>query len=104
DLLTEKNQYGFRAIDVGPLTTGVRLISSKTGDAYRRLVYPKGAFVLHMLRMMMWDSKTQDQRFKEMMRDFVQTYANKVATTEDFKAAVEKHMTKEMDLDHNGKM
>jgi len=35
---------------------------------------------------------------------FVKTYAGKAATTEEFKAAVEKHMTQEMDLEGNHKM
>jgi len=57
-----------------------------------------------MLRMMMRDNKTGDQHFKEMMQDFVKTYAGKDASTEDFKAMVEKHMTREMDLEGNQKM
>ena len=42
--------------------------------------------------------RSGDQRFKETMQDFVKIYAGKAATTEDFKAAVEKPMTVEMDL------
>ena len=38
------------------------------------------------------------------MQDFVNTYRGKAATTEDFKAMVEKHMTPEMDLEGNHKM
>jgi len=57
-----------------------------------------------MIRMMMHDNRTGDQRFKEMMQDFVNTYRGKAATTEDFKAMVEKHMTQEMDLDGNHRM
>jgi hypothetical protein len=38
------------------------------------------------------------------MRDFVKTYTNKSASTEDFKAIVEKHMTPEMDMEGNHKM
>jgi aminopeptidase N len=38
------------------------------------------------------------------MQDFVKTYTNKAATTEDFKAVVEKHMTRDMDLEGNHKM
>src|ERR1035438_4851680 len=34
-----------------------------------------------------------------MMKDFTATYDNKAASTEDFKAVAEKHMTKEMELD-----
>jgi len=57
-----------------------------------------------MLRMMMHDNRTGDQHFKETMQDFVKTYSGKAATTEDFKAMIEKHMTPEMDLDGNHKM
>jgi aminopeptidase N len=57
-----------------------------------------------MIRMMMWDRQTGDQNFKALMQDFVKTYAGKAATTEDFKAMVEKHMTPEMDLDGNHRM
>jgi hypothetical protein len=99
ELLTEKNKEGFRAIDVGPLTMGYRLNNSKAGfNIARDLIYPKGAYILHMVRMMMWDHKTGDQNFKTTMQDFVTTYTGKAATTEDFKAIVEKHMTHEMDL------
>ena len=104
ELITEKNKEGFRPIDVGPLTEGRRLSNTKSGSIYSRLIYPKGAFVLHMLRMMMWDPKTKDQHFQEMMKDFVQTYQNKPASTEDFKAMVEKHMLPSMNLEGNGKM
>jgi len=105
DLLTEKNKEGARAIDVGPVTMGYRLGSNKTGwDIPRRLIYPKGAFILHMLRMMMADRQTGDQKFNAMMRDFATTYANHTATTEDFKAMVEKHMLPSMNLTQNGKM
>jgi hypothetical protein len=38
------------------------------------------------------------------MHDFVTTYAGRSATTEDFKAVVEKHMTAGMDLQGNHKM
>jgi aminopeptidase N len=57
-----------------------------------------------MLRWMMWDNNTGDQRFKTMMQDFVNTYRNQPATTEDFKATVEKHMLPGMNLDGNRKM
>jgi hypothetical protein len=105
EILLEKDAQGFRAIDVGPLTMGYRANNSRTGfGVTRRLIYPKGAYVLHMLRMMMRDNRNGETVFKETMRDFVNTYRGKAATTEDFKAAVEKHMTQEMDLDGNHKM
>ena len=104
-LITEKNAYGFRPIDVGPVTMGFRLSTQKTGfDIYQNLVYPKGAYILHMIRMMMWTPKEGDERFKATMHDLVDSYRLKPATTEDFKAIVEKHMSPQMDLDGNQKM
>jgi aminopeptidase N len=103
--LTEKNEFGFRPNDVGPVTMGVRLSSPKAGwNIYGDLVYPKGAYILHMIRMMMWNSKEGDDRFKATMHDLVNTYRLQAVTTEDFKAIVEKHMSPQMDLDGNGKM
>jgi Peptidase family M1 domain len=103
--LTDRNSDGFRPIDVGPVTMGFRLSTQKTGwSIYSNLVYPKGAYILHMIRMMMYSSRTGDDDFRAMMHDFVDTYRLKVATTEDFKAMVEKHMTPGMDLDRNHKM
>ncbi|MFZ0291288.1 MAG: M1 family aminopeptidase [Candidatus Sulfotelmatobacter sp.] len=105
ELLLERNAQGFRAIDAGPLTMGYRMSNSRTGfELTRRLIYPKGAYILHMIRMMMWSRQTGDQRFKETMHDFVSTYGGRSATTEDFKAMIEKHMTREMDLEGNQKM
>lgn len=105
ELLLERNAQGFRAIDVGPLTMGYRASNSRTGGGItRRLIYPKGAYVLHMIRMMMHDRQTGDKQFKEMMQDFVNTYRGKAATTEEFKALVEKHMTPDMDAEGNRKM
>ncbi len=103
-LMTERNAQGYRAIDTGLLTLGYRNSSSKAGNITRRLIYPKGGYVLHMLRMMMWSNKTGEAAFKAMMHDFVITYANRPATTEDFKAMVEKYMTPQMDVDKNHKM
>jgi len=105
ELLLERNAEGFRAIDVGPVTLGYRANSSRTGfSVTRRLIYPKGAYILHMIRMMMWSSKTGDENFRTLMQDFVKTYSGKAATTEDFKAMVERHMTAEMDLEGNRRM
>ena len=60
-----------------------------------------------MIRMMLYDPRSQkdfDARFKTMMQDFTSTFHNQPASTEDFKAILEKHMTSNMDLDGNGKM
>ena len=99
---------GRKPYTIGPITAGYRLNTGKTGGAARFLIYPKGAYALHMLRMLMYDSRDKtgdpDARFKAMMQDFVKTYFNQDASTEDFKRIVEKHMTPEMDLDGNRRM
>src|SRR5215212_4288065 len=90
---------------VGPVTQGYRLNNGKTGGVARFLIYPKGAYILHMLRMMMYaQNKGGDLRFQTMMKDFVKTHFNQDVSTEDFKEVVEKHMTPEMNVDNTGKM
>ncbi len=89
---------------MGSLSLGYRLNTGRTGDVTNTVFYAKGAFVAHMLRMLMWDPRTRDRRFSAMLKDFVKTYYNRNASTEDFKRMVEKHITREMDLDGNGKM
>lgn len=89
---------------LGPITQGYRLNTAKTGSVAQNLIYPKGAYVLQMIRMMMRDRKSGDVRFIKMMRDFIASNFNKDISTEDFKKIVEKHITPEMNIDNNGKM
>lgn len=89
---------------VGPVTQGRRLSSGKTRAAYQFLVYPKGAYILHMLRQMMKDKRQGDARFIAMMQDFIKSHYNQDVSTEDLKRIVEKHMTREMDLTGNQRM
>jgi hypothetical protein len=102
--IVEKNQWGNRPNDAGPIWMGLRLNTYKTQGAYNRLVYPKGGYILHMLRAMMYDRETGDKRFIAMMHDFVKTHFNQNASTESFKRVVEKHMTPLMDIDGNKRM
>lgn len=96
--------HDIKPYTIGPVTHGYRLSSGKTRAAYQFLVYPKGAYILHMLRMMYFSPRDGDKNFQEMMRDFVQTNYNRDVSTEDFKRAVEKHMTRDMDLEGNQRM
>ncbi len=102
--ILEKDTFGRRPTDVGPIWAGLRLITEKSPGAYQRLVYPKGGYVLHMLRWMMYDRQTGDQKFIAMMHEFVKTHFNDNASTESFKAIVDKHMLPTMDLDGNKDM
>jgi hypothetical protein len=81
----------------GPIWLGYRLSSSKSPLDYYILVYEKGAYILHMLRMMMMDYKNNSsENFFVMIRDFIKTYSWKNATTEGFRSIVEKHMRADM--------
>ena len=102
----EKNKFDVAPNDAGPLWMGLRLVSPRTGDAYQNVVYPKGAYVLQMLRSMMrsTDDHDPDKAFIAMMHDFVESHREKAASTESFKAIAEKHMTKLMDLGGNGRL
>ncbi|MFN0122430.1 MAG: carboxypeptidase regulatory-like domain-containing protein, partial [Blastocatellia bacterium] len=102
--IMEKNQFGLRPNDAGPLWMGLRLNTYKAPRAYSQIVYPKGGYVLHMLRWMMYDSKKGDEAFIKMMREFVQLHYQQNASTESFKFVLEKHMTPGMDLDGNKRM
>jgi len=103
-MIIEKNQFGRSANEAGPLWMGLRLNTYRTGSAYRKLVYPKGGYILHMLRSLMWSNKTGDDDFIAMMHDFVTANTGKNASTEDFMAAVNRHVKKEMDLEGNGRV
>ena len=107
ELLHNKDLHGHVIESLGPIWMGRRIRSSATGPgSYQDLVYSKGAYVLHMLQLQLVDSRNPDPEhlFKDMMQDYCKTFDNQAASTEDFKAIVEKHMTRGMDLDGNHKM
>jgi hypothetical protein len=67
-----------------PISLGYR-----TGDFVVQ-IYQKGAWVIHMLRMMLLDLKTmKEDEFNLVLRTFYTRYRNKTATTEDFQRVVE---------------
>jgi hypothetical protein len=103
--LLEKNAQGVRPVDVGPVVMGSRVNTSRSGgDVYQLLIYPKGAYILHMLEMLFWSSKYGEAPFKAAMHDFAKSYRNKAATTEDFKAVMERDMPSWIDVDKNHKL
>ena len=102
--ILEKNKFGIAPNDAGPLWLGLRLMSPRTEDAYQNITYPKGAYILAMLRSMMYSSEDHDKAFIDMMHDFVASHQDGSASTESFKAIAEKHITKAMDLQRNGRL
>ena len=105
--IIEKPIKAFVANDeAGPIIQGWRLATWRNWGAYQTMIYTKGAYVLHMLRMLMrdWKSPRPDEKFIETMKDFASTYAGKNPSTRDFQAVVEGHMTPAMNAAGDGKM
>jgi aminopeptidase N len=104
--ILEKNNFGVSPNDAGPLWLGLRLLSPRSAQAYQGDTYSKGAYVLLMLRSLMYDDRApgdnREQPFIDMMHDFMETHHDSPASTESFIAIAEKHMTKQMDLQRNG--
>ena len=94
--LLSKNKSGYRPVDAGPIWLNDQLDEHEE-SRNSSLIYDKGAYVLEMLRAIMFDMKTSDKRFMDMMQDFAKTYSGQNASTEDFLRIVEKHAGEPMD-------
>ncbi|HEY6140516.1 MAG TPA: M1 family aminopeptidase [Thermoanaerobaculia bacterium] len=93
--------------EAGPITQGWRLATWRNRAAYQAIVYNKGAYILHMLRMMMQDPRDRqnpDAAFVALMSDFVKDFAGRNATTADFQNAVQRHMTGSLNATGDGKI
>jgi aminopeptidase N len=78
--------------EVGPVGLGYRTATASDGSEYGLVVYEKGAWTLHMLRILMLDLRTmQEDRFEATMRDYFQTYRGRSASTDDFRQIAEQH-------------
>jgi hypothetical protein len=94
-----RNSIFLRKEVPGPISLGHRVQSSRDHDVddYGTIVYKKGAWVLHMLRIMMLDLKTMDEdRFTKTMQEFYQSHEGRRASTADFRRVVERHMGLDM--------
>src|SRR5262249_26850293 len=88
----------------GPLWLGRRLENHRNQASYGALIYPKGAYILHMLRMMMQGADGGDERFLEMLREVTARFRHQRVSTADFDTMVQAAMTPEMDLARDGRM
>ena len=107
DALTAKEPGTGKPVDsAGPLDFGYRLNSSNTPNAYRIITYEKGAWVIHMLRMMLREprAKNPDARFEELLKDMLARYREKTFSARDFQSEVERLMTPSMDLENSRSM
>jgi Peptidase family M1 domain len=88
-------------VDVGALTLGSRLDSSKSPEAYEQIIYNKGPWIFHMLREMLRQSgaKNPDARFAALLQTITSKYAGRAFSTDDLRREVEAVMTPAMDLE-----
>ncbi|HER00004.1 MAG TPA: hypothetical protein ENO22_11755 [candidate division Zixibacteria bacterium] len=100
DIITQKGSLytgsWSEGSEAGPIWLGGRLASTESQD-YSTLVYTKGAYVLHMLRMMLHDyDNHSDDNFVRMMQRFVKAYSGKKASTRDFQDLTERYFGMDM--------
>jgi hypothetical protein len=76
---------------LGPISVGFRASTVNVPDGYIIQIYDKGAYVLHMLRVLLRNATGDENLFRTILKDFLHTYKGKEASTEDFKHIIEKH-------------
>jgi len=59
--LIQKNKDGMSAEDVGPVTLGTRLLSSRFPEGYEAISYGRGTWLFHMLRTMLKDAEVEKE-------------------------------------------
>jgi Peptidase family M1 domain len=102
--LLKKSDSGREVGSVGPVTLGVRLASSQSPDAYEPIIYGRGTWLIHMLRMMLrdaagkkgTDTKTGDERFVQSLLNFRNHFEGKAASTQDLLASFEQDLPPEL--------
>jgi len=94
------------ASDIGALNLGSRLSSSKSPEGFEQVIYPKGSWVIHMLREMLRQpgGKNPDARFVTLLHTLAAKYAYRALSTGDLQHEVEAIMTPNMDLEESHSM
>ncbi len=100
-LITKAPEEDMAPADIGPLTMGSRLASSKSPDGYEVIVYSKGAWVIHMLHEMLRqpNSPNPEARFIALLHTLISKYERAPLSTAQFQHEVEAAMTPKMDLE-----
>lgn len=96
--------------DIGSLSLGNRLNSSKASDGFEVLIYCKGAWVIHMIREMLrqpaapGQPKNLDAKFQAFLQNLYKKYQYRGLSTADLEKELNAVMTPAMDLDGNHSM
>jgi aminopeptidase N len=80
--------------DAGPVTLGRRLTSSRFPDAYERVLYGRGTWLIHMLRTMLHEAGggNSDAVFFSALKGLLANAANHKISTLDLQRAFEQVM------------
>ena len=91
--LVEKNKAGMAPMDAGPVTLGVRLVSSRFPEGYEAITYGRATWLFHMLRTMLKDAAAQqsghqaqsgaDEPFVRALRRVRQRYEGRSISTRE---------------------
>jgi Peptidase family M1 domain len=91
--LLEKNKDGVAPMDAGPVTLGVRLVSSRFPEGYEAISYGRATWLFHMLRTMLKDAAAQqsgrpalsgaDEPFVRVLRRVRQRYEGRSISTRE---------------------
>jgi Peptidase family M1 domain len=92
--LIAKNKDGISPMEAGPVTLGMRLLSSRFPEGYEAILYGRGTWLFHMLRSMMRDAAAQevgrkpqaastDEPFVRALRKVRQRYEGKAISTKE---------------------
>ncbi|MGH7533367.1 MAG: M1 family aminopeptidase, partial [Gemmatimonadales bacterium] len=93
DYLDRYRDHIVSVADAGPVAIGYRTSTDKHPTGYQTLIYEKGAWMAHMIRILMLDLRTMNEDgFTKTMQDFYQTYHGSRASTADFQHVVERHI------------
>jgi hypothetical protein len=83
--LLQKGDTGRTVESYGPITWGIRLLSSHSPESWRCITYEKGAWIIHMLRR-----RLGDERFVSMLREMCEKYRFRPITTGQFQELAQK--------------
>lgn len=103
-ILEKPRAASLRNDEAGPISMGWRLSTWRNPSAYGAIVYSKGAYVLHMLRMAMWTPQNGDEAFAAMMKEFATTHAGRNPSSLDFQSIVEKHAPASLRITRDGRL
>lgn len=97
---------GGEVADIGPVTLGARLESARDADAYQKIVYGKGTWIFHMLRMMLRGpgAHDPDARFIAFLHSLLADYRQRPLSNDDLEREIENVMTPSMALEEKHSM